>query len=62
MIKKCPFCGEIVKVVVYNDSKGKEIFAIECKTCDGDTVFWKKDKEASIAAWNKRVEIKGGGK
>ncbi len=48
-LKACPFCGNIGKIVNYNDT-----FIVQCSHCSCGTDFFPTPDEAK-AAWNNRA-------
>lgn len=59
-VSPCPFCGSAVSVYCYHRSgSGGELWLAECSSlkCDVDVVTSSHpNKEAALAAWNRRVE------
>lgn len=52
-IKKCPFCGDLAKVLKVTD-EGCEEFYISCDGCGISTGYYKNKAEA-VALWNRRA-------
>ena len=57
-LKPCPFCGEKENIKVVDTPIGNYanlFFKVVCRACGASSVL-DKDRETTIAAWNRRAE------
>lgn len=54
-LKPCPFCGsDNIRTVSTSDFDGSfMVFSMRCDSC-GSMTGWRKSRQKSISAWNKR--------